>query len=238
MRELDTLAASAKNNEAIQEKLIEQNEYYILKCASKVCRRYITKSDDEWSVSLFAFSQAIGSYNLDKGSFLKFAELVIKRRLIDYIKSQGKYKNEISIDPVLFDVSPEEETEDVEIRMAVAEQVSKQDSGDIKLEIEEANHIFSAYGFSFYELSECSPRAGKTKKACAEAVNYMLRNPLLISDMRNSKQLSLKVIENNTHIPRKILERHRKYIIAATEILSGGYPNLAGYLQYIRKENA
>jgi RNA polymerase sigma factor len=236
VRELDALAVEAKNDTSLQEKLIKQHEFYILKSASKVCHRYITKSDDEWSISLFAFTQAIEGYQLDKGSFLKFAELVIQRRLIDYIKSQGKYNIEVSVDPLVFDAPPEEETEDIQIRMAVAEQVSKQDHGDLKLEITEANKVFSNYGFSFFELSECSPHAAKTKKACAKAVNYMLQNPLLINDLRSTKQLSLKLIEKNAQVPRKILERHRKYIIAAIEILSGGYPNLAEYLRYIREE--
>jgi RNA polymerase sigma factor len=44
------------------------------------------------------------------------------------------------------------------------------------------------------------------------------------------------MIEKNTNVPRKILERHRKYIIAAIEILSGEYPYLADYLRYIREE--
>ncbi|MDD3172639.1 MAG: RNA polymerase sigma-I factor [Herbinix sp.] len=236
MREFDSLAVNAKTDPAVQEKLIKQNESYILKCASKVCHHYITKSDDEWSISLYAFSQAIESYNLDKGNFLKFAELVIKRRLIDYAKSQKKYNSEVLVDPILFDVPPEEEDEDVQIRMAVAEQVSKKDKGDLRLEIEAVNHIFSTYGFSFFDLSECSPHAGKTKKACAKAVNYALQNPILINDIRTAKQLPLKIIEKNTNVPRKILERHRKYIIAAIEILSNEYPNLADYLRYIREE--
>lgn len=237
LRELDCLAISAKSNMEIHEQLIKQNEWYILKCASKVCHKYITKNDDEWSVSLFAFSKAIESYDLDKGSFLNFVDLVIKRRLIDYAKSQVKYHSEISVDPVVFDAPPEEEMDDINIRMAVAEQVSKQDSGDLKLEIETVNNLFSSYGFSFFELSECSPHAEKTKKACAKAINYMLHNPILINDLHHSRQLSLKIIENNTKVPRKILERHRKYIIAATEILSGEYPNLAEYLRYIRSED-
>jgi RNA polymerase sigma factor len=235
LRELDNLVLNAKADTSTRESLIRQQEFYILKCASKTSHRYITKSDDEWSVSLLAFSQAIDSYELDKGSFLSFAELVIKRRLIDYSKSQGKYNSEVFVDPILFDAPPEEEEDDIEIRLAVAEQVSKQDTGDIKLEIDTANAIFAAYGFTFFELSECSPRAAKTKKSCASAVNYLLHNPLLIQEMRDTRQLSLKNIEKNAKVPRKILERHRKYIIAATELLSGEYPKLAEYLHYIKE---
>jgi RNA polymerase sigma factor len=236
MREIDSMALQAKNNPSLLDNLIRQQEYYILKCASKTCRRYITKSDDEWSIALMAFTQAIDDYNLDKGSFLSFVNLVIKRRLIDYIKSQNKFNYEVSVDPIIFDTEPEEETDDPSLRMAVAEQVSKQDPNDLKWEIEAANLVFSEYGFSFYELSACSPHAAKTRKACATAVNYLLQNILLLKELRTTKQLPLKMIENNTHVPRKILERHRKYIIAAIEILSGEYPNLADYLRYIREE--
>jgi RNA polymerase sigma factor len=236
VRELDSLALSAKSDPSVRESLIRQQEYYILKCASKACHRYITRSDDEWSVSLLAFSQAIDSYDLNKGSFLSFTELVIKRRLIDYSKSLMKYNSEILIDPVLFETEPEEDSEDIQIRTEVAEQVSRQESEDLKLEIDAANQVFSDYGFSFFDLAECSPHAAKTKKACAKAVNYILNNPLLVNDLHNSRQLSLKILEKNTKIPRKILERHRKYIIAAIELLSGEYPNLAEYLRYIREE--
>lgn len=236
MRELDTLAVSAKEDKVILEDLIKQHEFYILKCASKVSHRYITKSDDEYSISLLAFIQSIEGYELNKGSFLKFAELVIKRRLLDYSKHQGKYRAEVSVDPIVFDSPTEEEAEDVQLRIEVAEKVTNYNNGDLKLEIEVANKTLSHYGFSFFELSKCSPHAAKTKKACAKAVNYLLENPLLIHDMRDTKQLSIKIIEKNVKVPRKILERHRKYIIAATEILSGEYPNISEYLRYIREE--
>jgi RNA polymerase sigma factor len=236
MREIDSMALQAKNNPSLLDNLIRHQEYYILKCASKTCRRYITKSDDEWSIALLAFTQAIDDYNLEKGSFLSFVNLVIKRRLIDYIKSQTKFNSEVTVDPIIFDTEPEEENDDPSLHMAVAEQVSKQDPNDLKWEIEAANLVFSEYGFSFYELSACSPHAAKTRKSCATAINYLLQNTLLLNELQTTKLLPLKTIEKNTHVPRKILERHRKYIIAAIEILSGEYPYLADYLRYIREE--
>jgi RNA polymerase sigma factor len=237
MRELDLLVMEAKHDQQILENILKKNEFLMLKCASKITHRYITKSDDEWSIALHAFTQAVDNYDLDRGSFISFAELVMKRRLIDYIKSRVKYSPELSVDPIVFDTEPEEETQDAAIRAAVAEQVSGQDRNDLKYEIDAANMAFQTYGFTFYELSECSPHAKKTKKACANAVSFMLDNPVLISEMRSSKLLPLKIVEKNSKVPRKILERHRKYIIAAIEILSGGYPYLAEYLRYIREEN-
>lgn len=237
MREIDTLAVNAQSNEQSFNQLLTQQEFYILKCASKVTHRYITKSDDEWSIALLAFSQAVKSYSLEKGSFLSFAELIINRRLIDYIRSLNKTKYEVSVDPIIFNADPEEDDTNLSLRLSVAEQISVQKNDNLTLEIDAANHIFQKYGFSFFDLTSCSPQAKKTKSACAKAINYMLDNPILITELRNTKQLPLKVLEKTSKVPRKILERHRKYIIAVIEILSGEYPNLADYLRYIREEN-
>lgn len=238
MRELDSAVMDAKYDQDQLENLIRKYEFFILKSASKVTGRYITKSDDEWSIALLAFTQSIQSYELTKGSFLTFSTLVIKRRLIDYIRSQGKYIPEVSVDPVLFDTEPEEdEMTNTAVRLAVADQVSKQEQGNIKLEIITVNSVFSEYGFSFYDLTSCSPQAKKTKAACAKIINYMLNQPLLTTELKSSKLLPIKIIEKNAKIPRKIIERHRKYIIAAIEILSGEYPYLAEYLRYIREED-
>lgn len=236
MRELDYLAASAAGDKEKMNSLIQQNEYFILKCASAVTHRYIRKSDDEWSLALMAFASAIQSYALDKGSFLSFAELVIRRRLIDYCRTQTKYSAEIPVNPAVFNTDSEEDNEDVPIRLAIAEQVSHTEDDSLRLEIEAANLVFAEYGFSFFDLVYASPKAGKTKALCAIASCYLLRNPILIHEMRKVKQLPQKIIEKNAKIPRKILERHRKYIIAAVEILSGDYPCLAEYMHYIRKE--
>jgi RNA polymerase sigma factor len=237
MRELDSLVMSSKNEPSKYDDIIQQQENAILAYTSKVTGRYITKSDDEWSIALLAFTQAIESYDFDKGGFISFSRLLIKRHLIDYFRSQRKYNSELSVDPILFDTEPDENEEDISIRIAVADRVSRREGDDIKLEIQVANQALSEYGFSFFDLSKCSPRAGKTKASCAKAVNYILENPILVENIQTTKQLPIKIMEKNTRVPRKILERHRKYIIAAIEILSGDYPYLAEYLQYIRKES-
>jgi RNA polymerase sigma factor len=231
------MAMEANADQDKMNQFISQNELFILKSAKTVSHRFISKSDDEWSIALLAFSQAVQTYNMNKGSFYHFAELMIRNRLIDFYRSQGRFSTEITVDPIVFDTEPEENDEDISIHLAVAKQVSKVSGDDIKLEIESITDTLSLYGISFMDLAECSPHSTKTKTSCAKAINYIISNPIIIKDLRTSKMLPLKVIEKNAKVPRKILERHRKYIIAAIEILSGEYPYLSEYLWYIRKEN-
>ena len=46
------LAAQAKQNEVQKEKLIRKSEPFIIKCAYKTTKHYVSKNDDEWSIAL------------------------------------------------------------------------------------------------------------------------------------------------------------------------------------------
>ncbi len=235
MSELDILAVNAKDNENSMNRLINKYENFILKRASSAARRYISKSDDEWSVAMAAFTDAIRNYFPEKGSFLNFAELIIRRRIIDYVRSKSRYAPEILVKPSLFESSPEEEG-DYSMQSEIAEKVSSGENNSLRMEIYLINEVFSEYGFSFMDLADYSPKAEKTKRACAKAVAFMIKNPILTSEMKIKRKLPLNLIEKNAKVSRKLLERHRKYIVAAVEIISGDYPYLSDYMRYIREE--
>ena len=63
-------AMSAKTNVEKREIFIRDNEQTILKFASAACGKYITRSDDEWSVALLAFNKAIDTYLWKEGDVI------------------------------------------------------------------------------------------------------------------------------------------------------------------------
>jgi RNA polymerase sigma factor len=63
----------------------------------------------------------------------------------------------------------------------------------------------------------------------------MLGFPELVMKMRHTRRLPIAAISIRAHLPLKLLNRHRKYIIAVVEILGGDYPGLAAYLDFVRK---
>ena len=236
MREFDQLASLAKDDEEKLEQLIHKCEFFIMKTASKVSKRYISKEDDEFQIALLGFSEAVQEYEMDKGSFFSYAELVMRRRLIDYFRSQAKYAVEFSVSPYVF--SSDVEETDMQVYKAVNESLVYEEdntSHDIKDEIASLKEVLKKYGFSFMDLADCSPKAEKTKKQCALACIFMLDNPMLVENLRTTKQFPLKIIQNNCNVSRKTLERHRKYLIAAVEILSGNFPYMKEYLRYIEE---
>ncbi len=227
-RNIDETATRAAGDDAVLEAFLSKERRFVLSCAGKVLNRHVAKDSEEELTAMEAFVEAVKAYSYEKGSFLSFAEMVIRRRLIDEIRKENRHASLILMDPG--DLALEQD----EARAAAA---YNEDSlkENVALEILLLGEMLKKYGFSFFDVAEASPKASKTKNACSAAVRCVIGNPFILSEMKASGLLPLKIIEKNTSVPRKILERHRKYIIAATEILSGDYPCLSEYVGYIKR---
>ena len=236
---VNQMALLAAEDERRREELIHAHEQLTLRTASSVCRRYVGRSDDEWSVALGAFSRAVDVYNEDKGDFLPFAQMLIRRDLIDYYRSQKNTMQELSVAPHILDGSaePEEDTESVYLAV-VRESVDASDRS-LHDEIVAANAMLQEYGFRFFDLTECSPQQEKTRRECAAAIRGLLKDPpLLVSLLRQSKKLPSTELYKLSGVSRKTLDRYRKYIIMAALILSDDYPQLAEYLKFVKEGKA
>lgn len=239
LRNVDEQAIAAKKDETALNQFFAENKDFILRCASKTCRRFITESDDEYEVAMVAFWEAVRQYQSAEGSFSAFAAMVIRRRLMDSFDSKSRYNREIAVGHSM--TWDDEEDQPGSVIAEVQQEIvrnARDDTNDVKEEIEALGDVLKEYGFSFFDLAEASPKAGKTKQCCARAVNWMLTVAERILQMRKTHSLPVAAISLALSIARKILERHRRYIIAATEILDGDYPHLAEYMDYIRKERA
>lgn len=235
---MNRLAMAAASDERKREELICSNEQTILRTASSACRRFVSKSDDEWSVALDAFSKAVDVYTAEKGDFLPFAQMLIKRDLIDYYRSQKNVLREVTVAPHVLEGSgePEEDTEGVYLAVVKSSRAASDNS--LREEILAANELLSAYGFRFFDLTECSPQQDKTRKECAVAIRFMLTDSALSTALEKTRKLPIKALEAASGVSRKTLDRYRKYIIMAVLILDGDYPQLAEYLKFVKEAQA
>ncbi len=236
MRNIDELAIAAASDDFAFASFVASQKHFITNCAYKTSHKYITDKEDEWSIALIAFSNAVKTYDYSKGSFLPYANTLISHSLIDYYRSLKKYTPELLVDPMDFEANSKTDESTISLQLEINKISIKETNSSIKDEINEANQVFLSFGFSFYSLADSSPKSIKTRAGCKIAVNFVLDHPILINEIRHKKQLPIKIIQKNTNLPRKLLEFHRRYIIAAIEILSGEYPYLAEYMSYIRKE--
>lgn len=236
--EMSARAAHARQDVPFMERFIHAHEPFILRAASAHTGHTVTRSDDEFSIALLAFYEAIRGYDPESGPFGAYAKLVIGRRLTDYFRSVHRFDAEITLAPQTFDGEIDEEQPDMPVQLAVAERMAKQGEEPLGVagEIEDANQQFTQYGFSFYDLTSCAPHAEKTRRACAVAVTVLQRSPDLLKELRRTHSLPIRALARDSGVSRKVVERHRKYIIAAVLLLEGEYPALSKYLQAVQAD--
>ncbi|MCR5087950.1 MAG: hypothetical protein K6C08_00370 [Oscillospiraceae bacterium] len=236
--DVNRLALRAAEDQQFREQFIKEHEALILRTASVQTHRYLTKSDDEWSIALYAFWRAIDVYQADRGDFLPFAQMLIKRSLVDYYRSQPDKITEVPVSPQVLDGSadPEEDTEHV--TLALIRNSREASDHSLRDEILAANEMLEEYGFRFYDLTDCSPKQERSRRDCAAAVRYVLARRELLTKLRESHRLPIQEIVGGAGVSRKALDRYRKYLIMAILILSEDFPQLAEYLKYIKGDDA
>ena len=239
MQAVNDAALRAKDNARAREELIQANEQTILRTAAAVSRHYVGRSDDEWSVALCAFNRAIDLYDGTKGDFLPFAQMLIRRELVDAWRQEARHALEMSVAPEVFDGSSDPDEDDGSVYLAVVRESMEASQRSLHDEIVAANAMLEEYGFRFFDLTECSPQQEKTRRECAIAIRGLLRDPpLLVSLLRQNRKLPMSELYKLSGVSRKTLDRYRKYIIMAALILSDDYPQLAEYLKFVKEGEA
>lgn len=241
---MDTLteeALQARSDPELLNRFIGSNTKFVIFAANQALNRYITDSDDEYSIALIAFSEAVQNFDESKGIFSSFASLVIKRRLVDYIRKESRHADETLVDTSILDGEVDDEdasTMELAIRSKVAEASTETavEGSPVADEIEAVGQLLDKYDFTFFDLEKASPVSAKTKAECAKAVRCILEDESLFETMRRRFSLPMKELSRKSGVKSKLLERHRRYIIAAAEILNGDYPLLAEYMSYIKKD--
>lgn len=187
--------------------------------------------DDELSIAMIAFHEAIGGYAKHRGSFLKYASMLIRSRLIDYARKERRHRQTVSLDaPAVGEESaslgetlPEERDHPEE---SAHRQATRQ-------EIEELSRQMESFGVSLSDVADNCPKQQRTLQACRKALAYARENSWLLEELVHGKKLPLAKLSDGSGVERKTLERHRKYLVALLLIYTNGYEIIRGHLAQV-----
>ncbi|MCR5651265.1 MAG: hypothetical protein K6F86_08815 [Lachnospiraceae bacterium] len=230
-------AVEAKNDPAGKDAFLAEEQVHILKLASVILKKGITMSDDEYSVALIATSEAIDTYDPEKNSdFWSYAALVIRNRLADLYRRESR-SLEFSVSPHAFEGNTDADDPEFGISVEIKEKITVRSLGvntALADEMKALGDELKAFGISFSDLVSCSPKSKKTKAGCADVIKLIFLPPPLYETVKRTGKLPAAEIRQRGKADKKLMERHRKYLIAATVILSGDYPRLAEYLKDLK----
>lgn len=205
---------------------------FILRAASQAAGRYLTQGrDEEISIALLAFNEAIDAFQPDKGRFLSFAETVIKRRLIDYFRRRQR---EMSREVVMSDLAREDDEDDgyVPALDAAAEQshAVRTEEDDRRREIEDYRMALAEWGLTWNQLVRLAPKHRDARSRAISMARMVAGDLALRESFLTKKELPVKLLVQKAGFNRKLVERNRTYMIAIILILLGDYPYLQGYV--------
>ena len=225
------LGPARRGDRQARDDLIKKYTPLVLRVASQVSGRFLQVGrDDEVSVGLLALNEAVDRYNPERGaSFVSFSEMVIKRRLIDHYRRQGK-RVEIPLSELETEDDEGHAMHPVEERQATQVYAAEEEARARRDEIARYARRLKDFGISFLELTEVSPQHVDARDRALEAARVVAGNPLFRDHLRQRKELPLKQLETMVGVSRKTLERQRKFIIAVALILSEDFTMLRGYI--------
>ncbi len=222
----ETIAEIKNGNTELKELFIDDYRPFILKCVSKTSKKYIdTNNSEEYSIGLIAFNEAIESFNEDKRiNFLTFAEMVIDRRVKNYLKKEQKHSNVIPLTSYLSN-----ENEGVNL-IENDSMIIHFDQIETRSEIEQLKKKLSEYDIVFKDLIQNSPKHKDARVKCIKIARFINSDIKMISRLMEKKSLPVREILKNIKVSTRTLERNRKYIIAACLVLNSDLDIVKGFL--------
>lgn len=225
----DMIASVQQGDKTMQNYLLHTYQPFIAKCVSEVCKRYISRRDDEFSIGLSGFNEAILHYSSHKGcSFFAFAQLVVKRKVIDYIRSIQSTMIITSLDEKYDDEQVENTNE---VIVATNFYMEQQESWQRKEEVKDFSEQLKAYKLSLMELAEISPKHRDARESAIQIARTIYNEPKLRDYVIEKKKLPIRDLLKIVKVSKKTLERNRKYILAIFIVLNEGYVYLNDYLK-------
>lgn len=231
---VESRVALARDGDAqAREDLIRDYTPFILKTASAGARRYLVQGrDEEVSIGMQAFNEAISAYSSDRPGFLAFAATVIRRRLIDY------YRKEKRRDEVPFSALAEEEGADAEWPASLeAHKAFVTEDWSRVLErrddIQRWTEVLGIYRLTLKDVVKSVPKHADARERAIHTAVLVSRNPELKAKFMKNRKLPiddlLRLLPDEVS-SRKTLERQRAYITAVAAVLTYDLSSLKDYL--------
>lgn len=212
--DLENKVILAKDNNLLLNELIQEYKPFIRKSVYETCHKYVQWGrDEELSVGMIAFEEAIRRFNPAKGFFLSIAKQTIRSRVIDYLRKEHKNSN------LNFD----------EINEIIIDDFSTKEQ--LSDEIYELDLYLNNFNISFQQLPEISPVKKTLRYELKEVAKYVASVEGMTNKFLEKKSLPMKKIAKDTEISIKKLERNRIYIITMVLIWYLKLPLLQDYIK-------
>lgn len=187
-----------ENNPEKINDFIKSYRPFIIKTISNLKHSYVDiDNDEEYSIALSAFLEALNKYKPEKGSFIGFARLVIESRLKSYFIKVSKLKHLDIEDMQIADIGPNQNLVD-----------------DIKA-FEQA---LLEFGIDFEILISASPKHNDTRQNAISLGYKTSQVPAFVKHIYEKKRLPITLISNAFSATVKVIKKSKLFILSVVII--------------------
>ncbi len=231
----DTIKKIKNGENHLRETLIKDYKPYIIKTVSKTTGMYVDiENSEEFSVGLMAFNEAIDSFDADNYSgFISFAGIVIKRRVIDYIRKNEKNSNSV---PLSYFSNNEDDTDSFENKYFVVDSSSQFSNIETKEEIGVFIKRLNEFDIELSDLIKNAPKHIDSKRLAIKIARVLAENKDLSDKLERTKSMPVFGIMKLIKVSTNTLMRNKKFIIAIYLILTSNLEVMQSYIRNIEKE--
>lgn len=179
-------------------KFIKDYTPFIIKTVSTLKGQYLDlENDEEYSVALMAFNEAMEKYNYEKGAFLNFAKIVIESRVKNYWISIKKHQH-VDLD-------------DVPV-------VIEDNNEDLVHEIKEFEKTLLLFDLDFETLIEVAPKHSDTRKRAISIASKTSQNKTFVNHIYEKKRLPITLMSKAYDVSIKIIKKSKVFILSTVII--------------------
>lgn len=211
----------------LREKFIKDYIPFIVKVLSGFSKNKIDiKNSDEYSIGLIAFNEAIEKFDINKNkrafNFFSFAELIIKRRVIDYYRSYSKNKEmPFSYFEVEGDCFTDKYLHD--------ESWTRYDRIEVFQEINSYKKMLERFEINISDLHKFTPKHKDSIKMCVDIGRKIAENTEIYNKIMKKKYFPMKDILKFVNVHPSTIEKNRKFILSVCIIYGNNFEYLKTY---------
>ncbi|TQR21208.1 RNA polymerase sigma-I factor [Psychrobacillus vulpis] len=230
---MSELAQKAKaGDEEVLSDLLFAFTPFMKKTASFICKRPIDEHDEEFSIAMNGFHEAVMAFDhTESASLQTFAHLIIKRRMVDYIRKESARKEKVFL---MQSASEEEYISEQHYlldKQSITTYTENQQTAARREELIRFSEILVVYNLSFEELTKAAPKHADARKTAFQIAQIIADSEEFYDYLLKNKRLPMKEIEALVEVSRKTLERHRKYMIAVVLLLNSDLVYIKDYVK-------
>lgn len=206
------------------DELVNSHIGFIVRKVSNITGRYVSvENDDEFSIALSAFAEAVERYDKEKGSFLSFAGIVIDSRLKTYLEQNNKYKNDLSLDELSENGKDFAEPND--------------EKEDLIEEINEFKEELFKFGLTIDDMVEKSPKHSDTRKRAINIAETSSNEPQIVKLTYQKKKLPIREVSKKCNVTEKIVKGSKHFILSTMLVFVKKFPMLINWIKGTRCYN-